>query len=230
MEDFEIHDGDLSYEGFLNFAIVTAYTDNLPNSGAVFALSDDKWESKIIVPGLEKPVNTCFDEENEYLYVVDRKFGDDGVIYQYEISWEAGSEHKECTQMSEGTPNSRRCIKWKRWHEGDGFELESKSYAIVYEGSAATDCTVDSYGNLYFPTVDNHIYGISFVDLYQRSTNAIQELVDESAVDGCTGIDVRKNGELWWSNSERTEIVGTLASIKWEGEDAIRAGNQLVEV
>jgi len=109
------------------------------------------------------------------------------------------------------------CIKWEWKHWGDDFELDSKSYAIVYQGSAATDCACDSYGNLYFATIDNHIYGISVADLYARELNAQQELLDETAVGGCTGIDIRKNGELWWSNSERTDTLGTLASMSWDG-------------
>ena len=97
--------------------------------------------------------------------------------------------------------------------------LKDASYTLVYEGTAPTDCTVDGFGNLFFPTVDNHIYGMSYADLYQRKQNDVLELLDETAVAGCTGIDIRQNGELWWSNSEATELFGTLASMTWGGPD-----------
>ena len=165
MDDFDIENGDLSYEGFLNFAIVTAYSDDVPSSGAVYVLSDVKSEARYIIKGLEKPVNTCFDEESEYLYIVDAKSDDEGVIYQYEIDWEAGEEKDRCIKWKT-IDNRRECVKRHYWHEGDRFELDALSYAVVYEGSAATDCAVDAYGNLFFPTLDNHIYGISYIDLY----------------------------------------------------------------
>ena len=60
---------------------------------------------------------------------------------------------------------------------------------------------------------------MSYADLYQRKQNDVLELLDETAVAGCTGIDIRQNGELWWSNSEATELFGTLASMTWGGPD-----------
>ena len=217
MDDFDLEERSLSYEGHLNFAIVTAYSDDVSTSGAVYVLTDKKSESKAIITGLEKPVNVCFDEENELLYVVDAKSDDQGFIYQYEIDWDAGDEYDDCVEYSE----RQVCERYETKHKGDKFELESSSYAIVYEGPAATDCACDGFGNLYFATVDNHIYGISVVDLYARELNANQELLDETAVGGCTGIDIRKNGELWWSNSERQETLGTLASMSWDGSDLL---------
>ena len=230
MDHFDLEKGDLSYEGFLNFAIVTAYSDDVETSGAVFVLTDKKSEAHHIIEGLEKPVNLCFDEENEFLYVLDATSGDQGVIYQYEIDWEAGGEYSRCLEYKKDKwgNTTRTCGRWKRWHAGDKFELRSQSYAIVYEGSAPTDCACDSYGNLYFATVDNHIYGVSVVDLWARELNAVQELLDETEVGGCTGVDIRKNGELWWSNSERTETLGTLVRMKWDGEDYLN--NKVVEV
>ena len=56
--------------------------------------------------------------------------------------------------------------------QGDEFELKDDAYTLIYEGSAPTDCTVDNIGNLYFSTVDNHIFGTSYVDLYQRRSSA----------------------------------------------------------
>ena len=52
--------------------------------------------------------------------------------------------------------------------------------------------------------------------------------MDISAVAGCSGIDIRKDGELWWSNSENTETFGTLASRDWGAADSL--GSNDVEV
>ena len=98
MDHFDLEKGDLSYEGFLNFAIVTAYSDYVETSGAVYVLTDVKSEAHHIIQGLEKPVNVCFDEENEFLYVLDAASDDQGVIYQYEIDWEAGRERSRCLE------------------------------------------------------------------------------------------------------------------------------------
>ena len=136
---FDMDEGDYSYEGHLNFAIVTAYTDDEPNSGAVFAVSDVKEEAKVVVSGLEKPVNTCFHADGQLLYVVDTKAEDQGVIYQYDIDYSAGQERYKCVSQYIDSESNRICGQHKRWHEGDRFELFDKSYTIVYEGSAATD-------------------------------------------------------------------------------------------
>ena len=108
MDDFDLEEGDLSYEGNLNFAIVTAYTDDLDTSGAVYVLTDKKSESKAIITGLEKPVNVCFDEENELLYVVDAKSDDEGFIYQFEIDWDAGDEVPVCTEY-----DANKCVEFE---------------------------------------------------------------------------------------------------------------------
>ena len=110
MDDFDLEKGDLSYEGFLNFVIVTAYSDDVGGSGEVNVLTDIKSEGRHLIQGLEKPVNVCFDEENEFLYVLDAASDDKGFIYQYEIDWDAGEEKKKCTKYKKDKYGNRRCV------------------------------------------------------------------------------------------------------------------------
>ena len=220
MNYFDHEKGELSYKGNLNFAIVTSFEEDKEGTGKVWVLNDDPQDTFVLIGGLEQPVNSCFDSENVLLYVCDVASDDKkGFIYQYEIDWYPGFEEERCTKRHMG---GYRYEKDCTWHlVKDKFKLKERSYTLVYEGSPPTDCTVDGYGNLYFPTADNHIYSISYSNLYQRKQNDVLELLDETAVAGCTGIDIRKNGELWWSNSEATELFGTLASLTWEGEDSL---------
>ena len=157
------------------------------------------------------------------MYVVDAAAENRGFIYQYDIDYSKGEEVEKYKTYGGNGYYYDELI-------GDKFKLKDKSYTLVYEGPAATDCAVDSTGNLYFPTVDDHIYGISYTDLYERNKNAHQELLDETAVSGCTGIDVRFDGELWWSNSDTVDTLGTLASMKWLGYEDVLADEKTVEV
>lgn len=66
LEDFDELDdatGTEGYEGCINFAVLTSYTDNVAGSGIVWAVNaDDKDSGYALVSGLEKPVNSCFDK------------------------------------------------------------------------------------------------------------------------------------------------------------------------
>jgi len=136
------------------------------------------------------------------LYVCDAATPTEGYIYQYEIEWD----------------------------EDDTFELKSDSYSLVYTGSAPQDCAVDSIGNLYFSTLDDHIYGFSYDDLFTLRENAIVDLADNTSVRGCAGIDVRKDGELYFTNFEETATLGTLAKLKWKGAKNIDSREVTVEL
>jgi len=193
-EEFEDYDGGSVYDGNLNFAILTSYTDNVAGSGIVWVVqTDDKDSGFALVSGLERPVNACFDKHNHLLYVVDAATDDQGFIYQYDITWDGD----------------------------ETFELTEDTYTLVYQGSAATDCTTDRVGNLYFATVDNHIYGISYVDLYKRVADVNQELLDETSIAGCTGIDIRDDGEILFANNENVDTLGTLVGMYWYGAELL---------
>lgn len=117
--------GTESYEGNINFAIITSFTDGHPGSGSVWVIPvNDKDTGYALIAGINRPVNTCFDKQNDFLYVVDASSATEGYIYQYSINWD----------------------------EDELFELKDDSYAVVYKGSPANDCAVDSIGNLYWST------------------------------------------------------------------------------
>ena len=59
-------------------------------------LTDDEDESKALIQGLEKPVNSCFDKHNELLYVCDAGTDGIGFIYQYDISYSPGKTKRKC--------------------------------------------------------------------------------------------------------------------------------------
>ena len=92
MNEFEQEEGQLSYKGFLNFAIITSYDEEVENSGYVWVINDDPQDTFAIISGLQKPVNSCFDKENALLYVCDAATDEKGFIYQYEIDWYPGTE------------------------------------------------------------------------------------------------------------------------------------------
>jgi 6-phosphogluconolactonase (cycloisomerase 2 family) len=70
-----------------------------------------------LIASLDKPVGMCFDNNNEFLYVVDPTFGDQGYIYQFSIDWD----------------------------DDDNFMLKNTEYTMVYQGANPYSSSVDEY-------------------------------------------------------------------------------------
>jgi hypothetical protein len=132
--------GDDPKDGDTMFVLVTSFDGVDATDGKVWVIPrEDEDEGYILISGLAQPVATCFDVNNEFLYVVDHTFdASNGVIYQYEIDWD----------------------------DDDDFEIGSNVYTMVYQGPKASDCSVDEYGNLYFTTSDSRINIVSYLDLW----------------------------------------------------------------
>jgi hypothetical protein len=45
-------------------------------------------ENFSLITGLDRPVGMCFDNNNEFLYVVNPTFGDRGYICKFSIDWD----------------------------------------------------------------------------------------------------------------------------------------------
>ena len=100
------------------------------------------------------------------------------------------------------------------WTKDDKFELASYTQTTVFDGSSPMDCAVDSQGNLFFVTADDNVYGMTT----PVTSGTHWSLASAPDVQSSTGIDVRKDNEIWWSNGDNTENAGTLAEAEWTGE------------
>ena len=100
------------------------------------------------------------------------------------------------------------------WNDDDKFELGAYDQTTVFSGSSPTDCAVDSQGNLFFVTVDDNVYVLNA----PVTSGTHWSLASNPDVQDSTGIDVRNDEEIWWSNGAGTETAGTLTRATWTGE------------
>ena len=84
----------------------------------------------------------------------------------------------------------------------------------VYEGSAPMDCAVDKWGNLFFVTKNDTIYGIDF----DNEDDTPYVIAERPYVKQSQAIDVRFNDDIWWCNGNSTEGVLGVANRNQTGQ------------
>mmetsp|Transcript_34412 Transcript_34412/g.60321 ORF Transcript_34412/g.60321 Transcript_34412/m.60321 type:complete len:445 (+) Transcript_34412:29-1363(+) len=180
---------DDAVDGDFFWLLVGAFTDDESGQGKVYAIPQDDEEDDqfVLISGLDKPVGICFDQNHDFLYVVDPTYGDQGFIYQFSIDWD----------------------------EDDKFELATTDYVVVYEGANPYSCWIDQYGNLYFvDATENQINLINYLDLWSGYTNYFYTLYsnDDSNnyINTPVGINVYDSEDLYFVNHKPDEDAYTL--------------------
>lgn len=189
-DDDEIPDdaddsGDDNNDGDTLWVLVSSFQKGQGSTGKIHAIPKEDDEAGFtLISGLERPVGMCFDVNHEFLYICDMESDKKGYIYQYEIDWD----------------------------DDDTFELRKQTYAVVYKGLPAYDCSVDEYGNLYFSTAANEINIASYLDLWSGFKNQHTTIYDETSgkLNGVMGLDVIDSEHIWFTNLETPETSGVL--------------------
>ena len=86
---------------------------------------------------------------------------------------------------------------------------------MIYEGNLPTDCSIDSYGNLYFvESVTSSLNSVSYLDLFSGFKNKHYTIyeADEEQTDINTpvGIEVVDSTDAYFVNGVSGTVAGTL--------------------
>ena len=76
------------------------------------------------------------------------------------------------------------------------------------------DCAVDKWGNLFFVTKNDTIYGIDF----DNEDDTPYVIAERPYVKQSQAIDVRFNDDIWWCNGNSTEGVLGVANRNQTGQ------------
>jgi hypothetical protein len=203
---------DDAVDGDFFWLLVSSFTDEA-GQGKIYAIPEDDEEDDnfVLISGLDKPVGICFDQNHDFLYVVDPTYGDEGYIYQFSIDWD----------------------------DDDKFELETTDYVIVYQGANPYSCWVDQYGNLYFvDATENQVNMVNYLDLWSGFTNYYYTLYsnDEdstSYISTPVGINVIDSEDIYFVNHSPDDNAHTLmkadAKVKSNNEGQIKQKAQTKE-
>lgn len=180
---------DDAVDGDFFWLLVGSFKADESGLGKVYAVpkDDEEDDNFVLISGLDKPIGICFDQNHDFLYVVDPTFGDQGFIYQFSVDWD----------------------------EDDKFELATTDYVIVYEGANPYSCWVDQYGNLYFvDATENQVNMINYLDLWSGFTNYFYTLYsnddENNYISTPVGINVYDSQDIYFVNHEPNEDAQTL--------------------
>lgn len=181
----EYHEGDLSY------IFVTSFLSDANSTGKFFAFDYKNPENLVEFEGFDRPTGTCYDVNNDFLYVVENG-GDSKGIYMFQMKREYNS-----------------------------IEFKDGSYVIVFSGTAfdcKVDAYGNLY---YTEQADGSIRKMTYSDLYFGFTNTDTVVYsDVEGLDKPGSMELRDSETLYFINTGNTYNNGTVNKASVESSES----------